>query len=198
MKKDNNTISLTHKQNDILRQEVDQLKRTLSDIVVNAKENDRLFDKTKGLILALMDVKTLADYCQVLFSHLTDSFGVSHYQLHLFDYEKKIDIPHLCVDSSATAENKLGALFNPKSKYQLGLFREKELGYLFPNVDSKEIKSAALLLITDQKNTIIGLLSLGSLDPDYYHHHLDTLFIDFLLEVIKRQIPGLVHGYGTV
>ncbi|WP_413770104.1 DUF484 family protein, partial [Vibrio vulnificus] len=55
------TVSLVEHQMKILRERNIEMPHRLSHLMDVARDNDRLFDKTRRLILALMDASTLED-----------------------------------------------------------------------------------------------------------------------------------------
>ena len=54
-------ISLVERQVSVLRERNMDMRHRLSKLLDNARDNDRLFDKTKKLVLALLESKNLND-----------------------------------------------------------------------------------------------------------------------------------------
>jgi uncharacterized protein YigA (DUF484 family) len=77
-------VSLVERQLAVLRQENRQLKRRLTEIVNNAKHNERLSRRIRELTLALMDAAGMEELLAVLDERLRGDFGADEVILRIF------------------------------------------------------------------------------------------------------------------
>lgn len=77
------TVSLVERQMTILRDRNIELRHRLSHLMDVARDNDRLFDKTRRLILALMDAASLEDVVMSVEDSLRQDFQVPFVSLIL-------------------------------------------------------------------------------------------------------------------
>ncbi len=77
------TVSLVERQMTILRDRNIELRHRLSHLMDVARDNDRLFDKTRRLILALLDATSLEDVVICVEDSLRQDFQVPFVSLIL-------------------------------------------------------------------------------------------------------------------
>ena len=65
-----------------------------------------------------------------------------------------------------------------------GVLRPHELSFLFGE-DGPSVGSAAVVSLDDQ----LGVLAIGSRDPQHYKSSLGTLFLGYIAEVLARVLP---------
>ena len=70
------TVSLVERQMKILRERNIEMRHRLSQLMDVARDNDRLFEKTRRLILALMDAASLDDLVMAVEDSLRQDFQV--------------------------------------------------------------------------------------------------------------------------
>ncbi len=185
--------SLIEKQVAVLRQRNTELRNRLNQLLDNARENDRLFERTKRLVLALIECEDLGD--------LVDALS--------FSFDKEFRIPHtrilLCGDDSLPSANarrirvdeatsRLGPHFRA-ARTQTGYLNEADIAYLF-DVDAPRIKSAALAVfgITDP----LGLIAIGHPSPSHYESGMGTLFLRHIADVFGSRVVKLLHQPAVV
>ncbi len=78
------TVSLVERQMKILRERNIEMRHRLSQLMDVARDNDRLFDKTRRLILALMDATSLEEVVMSVEDSLRQDFQVPFVSLILF------------------------------------------------------------------------------------------------------------------
>lgn len=69
-------ISLIERQVAVLRERNAALKHKLAGLVTNARENDRLFERTKRLVLNLLDCQDGADLVEATVVNLQQEFAI--------------------------------------------------------------------------------------------------------------------------
>ena len=69
-------ISLVERQVHLFREQRDTLRRELADLIAIARQNDRLFDKSKRLLMQLLEAQTLAEIAMVIDDSIRNDFGL--------------------------------------------------------------------------------------------------------------------------
>ena len=69
----------------------------------------------------------------------------------------------------------------------LGILQPIERDFLFKD-QSEKVKSAAVLSIRDKKKHL-GMLAIGSSDPECFTPKMDTVFISFISEALGKLLP---------
>jgi uncharacterized protein YigA (DUF484 family) len=169
------TVSLVEHQMKILRERNIEMRHRLSHLMDVARDNDRLFDKTRRLILALMDASTLEDVVMILFGD--NAMPVGRWVTH------------------ADAQTAIGGLLT-ENKSVSGSLREHELDFLFGEEQRKQIGSTAVVAIAHQG--VHGVLAIASRDPQHYKSSVGTLFLSYIAEVTGRVLPRVAGSLRSV
>ncbi|MFC3608168.1 DUF484 family protein [Stutzerimonas tarimensis] len=175
----NGAVSLVERQISLLRERNNEMRGRLAHLMDVARDNDRLFDKTRRLILDVLEASNLEEVVGAVDDSLRHRFQVPYVSLILFS-----DTP-LPVGRSVTlaeAQKALGGLLSG-DKSACGTLRPQELSFLFGE-DDGQIGSAAVASIGNQ-----GMLAVGSPDPQHYKSTLGTLFLTHITEVLSRVLP---------
>lgn len=180
-----NAISLVERQVSVLRERNMDMRHRLSKLLDNARDNDRLFEKTKRLVLKLLEAQS-TDEC---LSSLTESFQ-HHFNIHytsiiLFDNSPTRTSQAARVVSIEQAQKHIAALLK-SNKAQCGTFSTGENIFLFPEFGDS-VGSAALTPLV--KGNTFGVLAIGNRDPSYYRSSMGTLFLSYIGEVLSRVLP---------
>lgn len=174
-------VSLVERQVKLLRERNIEMRHRLSQLMDVARDNDRLFDKTRRLVLDLLDANSLEEIIGAVDESLRHEFQVPYVSLILFS-----DSP-LPVGRSVTAaeaQQAIGGLLGT-GKTVCGVLRPHELAFLFGEEESSGIGSAAVVALNQQQ----GILAIGSQDPQHYKSSLGTLFLGYIAEVLTRVLP---------
>jgi hypothetical protein len=186
------TISLVERQVKLLRDRNIEMRHRLSQLMDVARDNDRLFDKTRRLVLDLLDAASLEELVSTVEDSLRHQFQVPFVSLILFS-----DTP-LAVGrsvSSAEAHQAIGGLL-AGGKTICGVLREHELNFLFGESEAKQVGSAAVVALSYQG--LHGVLAIGSVDPQHYKSSLGTLFLGYIAEVLARVLPRFATPLRSV
>ncbi|WP_300656233.1 DUF484 family protein [Pseudomonas sp.] len=186
------TISLVERQVKLLRERNIEMRHRLSQLMDVARDNDRLFDKTRRLVLDLLDAASLEEVVITVEDSLRHQFQVPFVSLILFS-----DSP-LAVGrsvSSAEAHQAIGGLL-AGGKTICGVLREHELNFLFGESEAKQVGSAAVVALSYQG--LHGVLAIGSVDPQHYKSSLGTLFLGYIAEVLARALPRFATPLRSV
>ena len=175
-------ISLVERQVKLLRERNIELRQRLSQLMDVARDNDRLFDKSRRLILALLDAGGLDEVVGIAEDSLRHDFLVPYASLVLFR-----DTPGEVgrTASLGEAQKAIGSLLGG-GKATCGALRPSELAFLFGE-DGVQIGSAAVVGLGPQGQ--LGVLAIGSPDPQHYKSSLGTLFLGYIGEILTRVLP---------
>lgn len=186
------TVSLVERQMKILRERNIEMRHRLSQLMDVARDNDRLFEKTRRLILALMDAASLDDLVMAVEDSLRQDFQVPFVGLILFG-DNAMPVGRWV--SHAEAQQAIGGLLS-EGKSISGSLREHELDFLFGEEQRKQIGSTAVVAISHQG--IHGVLAVASRDPQHYKSSVGTLFLSYIAEVMGRVVPRFTPALRSV
>lgn len=186
------TVSLVERQMALLRERNGEMRQRLSHLMDVARDNDRLFEKTRRLILSLLDSASLDDLVITVEDSLRQDFQVPFVSLILFS-----DIPAPVGRSVplAEAQQALGGLLSG-GKSVCGALREHELAFLFGADQASQVGSTALVPLDHQG--LQGVLAIGSRDPQHYKSSVGTLFLSYIAEVLGRTLPRFTSALRSV
>ena len=186
------TVSLVERQLKLLRERNIEMRHRLSQLMDVARDNDRLFEKTRRLNLDLMDATSLEEIVICVEDSLRQEFQVPFVSLILFS-----DTPMTVGRwvSAADAQKAIGGLMSG-GKTLCGALREHELEFLFGSEQSKEVGSTALAALSHQG--LHGVLAIGSRDPQHYKSSVGTLFLSYIADVLSRLLPRFTNSLRSV
>jgi uncharacterized protein YigA (DUF484 family) len=176
-----NAVSLVEKQLVILRERNADLRNRMTELIGNARENDRLFNLTKRLVLALLDTKNLAQATDLVYSSFATDFNIQTTQIVLFS-DTGMSRAKQC--SLESAQTHVGRFLKARQTVGGGL-SQPERDFIFDD-NSEKVGSAALAILA--YGEIYGLLAIGHEDPEYYKSGLGTMFLSYIAEVYSRII----------
>ncbi len=185
------TVSLVERQVKLLRERNIEMRHRLSQLMDVARDNDRLFDKTRRLVLDLLDAASLEEVVSAVEDSLRREFQVPFVSLILFS---DAALPVGRSVSSAEAHQAIGGLL-AGGKTICGVLRDHELSFLFGEQGS-QVGSAAVVSLSHQG--LHGVLAIGSPDPQHYKSSLGTLFLGYIAEVLARVVPGFAMPLRSV
>jgi uncharacterized protein YigA (DUF484 family) len=186
------TVSLVERQMTILRDRNIEMRHRLSQLMDVARDNDRLFDKTRRLILSLMDATSLEDVVISVEDSLRQDFQVPFVSLILLG-DNPATVGRWV--SHADAQVAIGGLLT-EGKSVSGSLREHELDFLFGEDQRKQIGSTAVVAVSHQG--IHGILAIASRDPQHYKSSVGTLFLSYIAEVMGRVLPRVNSSLRSV
>lgn len=185
-------VSLVARQLRLLREQNHELRARLAQLMDIARDNDRLFERTRRLIIQLLDADSLEELVAAVEDSLRHDFQVPYVSLLLFS-----DNPPAIGRwvSPLQAQQAVGALL-AGNKTVCGVLRADELAFLFPGEAGSQIGSAAVAVLDHQG--LHGVLALGSPDPQHYKSSLGTVFLGHVAEIVARVLPRLVPPLRSV
>ena len=171
--------SLASYQLDVLRDKNRELSRRLHELFPNAQENERLAVRTHQLTLALLKQRTAADTLRAMAASLAEDFQGDLVRVVVFDSVAGLeetdwlqvvaaDDARLAPfrDAIAQGEPICGRLHPDKNALLYG-----------PRIE--EVQSSALLPLPG-----VGLLAVGSHDPNRFFPGMGTLFLRMMGEAL--------------
>ncbi len=175
-------ISLVARQVSTLRDLNRELQQHLERLLDIARDNDLLFSKIRALTLQLISCVDNAQTIQILADSLRKDFQLEFCQLILFEPQTDTNaiIRH---DTLESAQERIPSLLRTASI--CGLLRLDELDYLF-GAQGSLIGSASVLHLRHQRS--IGLLAIGHREREHFRSSMDTLFINYLGDVLVRLL----------
>lgn len=185
-------VSLLERQVSLLRERNMDMRNRLNNLLDNARHNDALFEKTKGLILSLLEAKDLDKLAATFNQGMLREFAMDHANLILFGDPQALTVSHCDVVSLDQAYQAIPALLK-SDKATCGVLREEENAFLFSDVANSDIGSAAVMPLSFGHH--LGVLTIASRDPHYFRSGMGTLFLSYIGEVMNRILPSLMeHG----
>lgn len=186
------TVSLVERQLKLLRDRNIEMRHRLSQLMDVARDNDRLFDKTRRLILVLMDANSLEEIVIAVEDSLRNEFQVPFVSLILFS-DNPMSVGRWV--STAEAQKAIGGLISGEKTF-CGALREHELTFLYGAEQGAQVGSSAVIALTHQG--LHGVLAIGSRDPQYYKSSVGTLFLSYIAEVLGRVLPRYTNALRSV
>jgi len=162
-------IPLTERQIVSLREKVRLLESKLGEFVRFGEDNDAIGEKVHRLSLALLGAKDVPAATQALHFHLREDFSVPHVALKLWAHE----------DVAAELRDKAETMGAPQCGAAAG---SSFLGWFGEAAD--HVRSIALVPLGQTRT--VGVLALGSEDPQRFFAEMGTLYL--------RRIGELTAG----
>ncbi len=168
-------IPLTERQIVSLREKVKLLESKLGEFVRFGEDNDAIGEKVHRLSLALLGAKDAPAATQALHFHLREDFSVPHVALRLWTDDD------VAADLRDRAESMGAPLCGPAAGNPfLPWFREAE----------SHIRSIALVPLGQTRT--MGLLALGSEDPQRFFAEMGTLYLRRIGELTAGALAARV------
>jgi uncharacterized protein YigA (DUF484 family) len=167
-----------------LRDRNKEIGDQLDLLVETAQNNELMFEKTRQLVINLLEAPDLPALVETLYESLGVDFGIESFSLTLFANEKKLKKMMAKVTSFEDAKTQVPALID-LDRSICGPRQDSEVDFLFGE-SHQPIKSVAA--VTIRKETTFGILSLGNSDPEFYSSDMGTLFLDYVADVLGRLL----------
>ena len=178
-------VSLIERQISVLRERNMDMRHRLSKLLDNARDNDKLFDKTKRLVLTLLEGQDLGDIVDALYYCFDKDFNIQDTSLFFFGNIDKIPSSQAHVVTLAQARDNIGTILK-SNRAICGTLGQKEMQFIFGKY-ADEIGSVATVPLVH--GNAFGLLAIGNRDPHYYRSSMGTLFLGYIAEVLNRLLP---------
>lgn len=178
-------ISLVERQVALLRERNIDMRHRLGKLLDNARENDKLFEKTKHLVLQLLEARSLQETVEALLLSFDRDFEIPFTRIVLFGDASRLPdcAAHICgVHEARESINRILAA----NKAICGAFPAEELEFFFPG-QAAQVGSAAVVPLLH--GNCFGLLAIGNSDPNHYRSSMGTLFLGYIADILNRLLP---------
>ncbi|NNF95766.1 MAG: DUF484 family protein [Halobacteria archaeon] len=184
-----NAISLVERQVSVLRDQRDDYKKKLQQLIKTAQQNEKLNNHVNALVLALLDAETLDEVLQIVQTRLVDDFDVEAVVVRLFNtgHPAMTRLPEL-VDWSEPVLGAFEKVIDGR-KPVCGALKPGQLDALFSD-QSDNIVSAALIPLVEsvKSRKCYGMLAIGSPDRNRFRADMGTVFLSQLGKVLTRVL----------
>ena len=180
-----NAVSLVERQVGVMRDRNKEMRNRLDNMLATAHDNDLLFEKTKRLVLNLLEAKNLPAMVETIYDSLGKDFEIDFYSLTLFGDEKSLPRTMARVASIEKANEQVNTLIG-SNRAVCGVLREEEMTFLF---GEKGLQVGSVAAVPLRYNNLYGILAIGNADPNFYKSSMGTLFLSYIAEVVNRILP---------
>ena len=180
-------VSLIERQVSVLRDQKLELKHRLQQLTDYARQNEDLSSRLNKLILDLLDADDFDSLLDLIQQRLKSDFDADAVVLRLFNSGAPALKAH--PDIMDWSEPALGAFEKviDGRKPVCGTLKPGQLDALFSDY-ADVVRSAALIPLVESESSkqCIGLLAIGSHDPQRFRANMGTLFLSHLSHVLTR------------
>jgi uncharacterized protein YigA (DUF484 family) len=180
-------ISLLERQLSVLRDQRDDNRKKLNQLIITAQKNETLNNHINELLLDLLDASNLEEVIDTVVKRLANDIDAEAVVVRLFDNGSKAlkALPDV-VDWSEPVMGAFEKVIKGRRPV-CGSLKPGQLDALFSD-QSDNIRSAALIpLIEDTSNSkAYGLLAIGSPDHQRFRADMGTVFLTQLGKVLTR------------
>ncbi len=173
-------VSLIERQVKMLREQRQQLKNKLGSLIHNAQYNEELSQRLHQLTLALLKAGDLKQLFDVLSIQLLDRFNADAVAIRLFRAPQKGYTGMEFIGQDELHARRFERVFSAEEPLR-GRLSPELLEELF-ETEATDIASAALIPLGDSDKPL-GVLALGSYDPERFHQQAGAMFLRSLGEV---------------
>ena len=177
-------VSLIQRQVELLRTDYNSTTDRLMELLANAKNNDDIFILTKKLILDLIEARNIEEITFTVEERFKKDFGADKSRLIFFTESNK-NIPKGRIKNPAESVDILADLMKPRELF-CGEVNQEITKFIFN--EETTIKEVALIPLTT--NSLKGMIALGSAQQGKYTENKDTLFLEFVSEVVSKLIEN--------
>lgn len=181
-------ISLGERQVQVFREHRDDLKGQLNELIEIAQENDRHFEKSKRLLLNLLEIKTLDEVEFVVNEAFKHDDNIDFTSVLVFGERTDYPASDMTVLEYDLATAQLGSLME-STKAVCGQFTATQLACLFPD-HADEVKSAAVIPLRNGET--LGMFCIGSNNERHFDSSMGSLFLSYISDFISRILPNLL------
>jgi len=179
-------VSLIERQVEALRGENMDLKERLQHLLDMARGNEQLNQRLHHLTLGLLEAADFDEVLTVLEDQLHDEFHADAVEMRLFSATRLREQQ----EDPAVVDAELAAFtdFFEQGQPVCGPLTPQQLQFLFGG-EADDLGSAALIPL--QGNDIMGVLAVGSTDPERFHPDMGTEFLLRMADVVSRKLQAV-------
>lgn len=177
------TTSLASYQLEVLRDNKRDLSRRLHELIEIAAENEQLMVRVHTLTVGLMRERTLADTVRRIAAGLTEDFHTDLVRLVLFRGDADLPVTDwLIVERDGAKAMPAFTEFMQRNEPLCGRLQSEKLDVLF-GARAADVRSSVLVPIDG-----VGMLAIGSHDPNRFHPGMGTVFLKLIAEAAAAAI----------
>lgn len=186
-------ISLVERQVHLFREQRDTLRHELVELVSIARHNDRLFEKTKRLLMQVIEATSLNDLAAAIDDSIRGDFGLDAASILLFTDRPLPVNPEgaLHVVAPDEAKARLGNLLDGE-RAVCGHFDESERSFLFPD-RVEPVVSVALVPL--RHHELVGVFAVGSCEAGYFDQSMGALFLTYISDTLSRLLTPMLQRH---
>ena len=181
-------ISLVERQVAILRERNIDMRQRMNRLLDNARDNDKLFEKTKWLILELISAENLSGIADILLHGFHREFDIDYTSLLIYgEYPQTLSTNGARIVLLDEAKEHLGT-FIDNHNVVCGQLSTGEQQFIFTD-QASSINSTAVIPLKYRSS--IGILAIGHSDDKHFHTGMDTLFLSYIGDVLARLLQKI-------
>lgn len=184
-----------------LKQENEDLKRKLAQLMERARYNERVLARFQKVELRLIGIVSFKELIEAILEDYREAFELDVVALSLIDSD--YDLRRTLTDAEASPDEFpglmffdqdrfLSSLFGGKNQAVLGTFDQKAHRALFPKGGLRPA-SVAILPLT-RWGQLVGSLNLGSVRSDRFVPGMATNFIEWLAAVASVCLENVANN----
>jgi uncharacterized protein len=181
------TISITERQMLSLRDKNRQLEGKMAELLEFGEDNDAISEKMHRLGVAMIASSSFQAVLHTLNFHLRDDFALPHVALRLWlRPENSEELPEFA-DVSQELQSFAETLTQPYCGSTSGFETSSWFG-----AAAKQVRSQALIAMRNGGGTI-GMIALGSEDPQRFYAGMGTLYLERLGEMASAALARVLR-----
>ncbi|HVK50183.1 MAG TPA: DUF484 family protein [Pseudoxanthomonas sp.] len=182
-REDGPAASLASYQLEVLRDKNRELSKRLSDLFANAQENERLAVRTHQLTLALLKQTTAADTLRAMAASLAEDFNGDRVSIVLLRPVAGLEDAEWLQVIAETNAHLIPFRDCLKDGEPICGRLQPEKNVVLYAARAEEVQSSALLPLPG-----LGLVAVGSLDPNRFYPGMGTLFLRMMGESLSTAL----------
>ena len=178
-------VSLIERQVQILREQKDEQKRKLQNLISTAQTNEKLNNNVNALILELLDASSLDNVLKVIEQRMRADFEADAVVVKLLASGNDVLKEHSELTAWQQPALVIGEKVMTAREPMCGAFNNEQMQALF---DDADIQSAGIVPLAKDKNSknCYGIIAIGSYEPQRFRADMGTLFLSLLGQVLTR------------
>lgn len=174
-------VSLVERQTALLREQNRELRSQMNELLDAARHNDLQFEKTKRLVLAMLEAHNLDEVVIAVDEGLCLDFNGDLTRIILFNDRERVNDSNLKCLPLEEAETQVAEL--TESDWAIcGSLTQSQRHFLFDDRADSALSAAVVPLV---RGRTLGLLAIGSFEANYFHSSMGTLFLNYVGEVLS-------------
>ncbi|MGI9228725.1 MAG: DUF484 family protein [Gammaproteobacteria bacterium] len=185
-------VSLVEKQVEVLREQNEQTRRRLHELIEVARQNEDLAHRMHKLILTLIDADELQSIFDTLYDNLSRNFHANKVAVRLFAKPASTDTAPGTefVDPDSTGKALFKSVIDGRLPVNSNL-NEQQQAFLFGNTDD-DIASAVLVPLCGDGWE--GIMVIGSPDKDRFQENMGVELLANMSEVLSFILKPWIAG----